>query len=183
MAKMVGKQKDIAGLLNALIHVDLDAIEADGVAIERLEDDADQAQLGEFRSDHERHVRELQPLVTELGAEPVTKADFKRVLTKGKVVLAALVGDRLILTAMKTNAYDTNLAYDQALGRDDLPAHVRELLLRNRDDERRHLAYIEKRLAQYELTEPGEAEPPSRAAGAQASEIDVAQAGKVPSAR
>ncbi len=183
MAKLVGMQKDIASLLNSLIHVDLDAIEADGVAVDRLDDDADQAQLGAFKDEHERHVRELQPLVTELGAVPATKADFKRVLTKGKVVLASLVGDRAILTAMKTNADDTNRAYDQALGRDDLPAHVREVLLRNRDDERRHLAYIEKRLAQYELTEPGEAEPPSRAEAAQASEIDVAQAGQVPSAR
>ena len=183
MAKMVGKQKDVAGLLNSLIEVDLDAIAAYEVAIERLDDDADQAQLGEFKGDHERHVRELQPLVTELGATPVEKADIKRVLIKGKVVLAAIVGDRLILVAMKTNEDDTNLAYDQALGRDDLPAHVRELLLRNRDDERRHLAYIEKRLAQYELTEPGEVEPPSRAQGAQASESDVAQAGEVQSTR
>lgn len=154
MAKLVGKEKDIADLLGALIHVDLDAIEAHEAAIDRLDDDADQAQLGEFRDDHDRHVRELQPLVTELGAQPPTKADFKRVLTKGRVVLASLVGDHAILTAMKTNEDDTNLAYDRALERDDLPAHVREVLLRSRDDERRHRAYIDRRLAQYELTEP-----------------------------
>jgi uncharacterized protein (TIGR02284 family) len=150
MGTMAGKQKDIADLLNSLIEVDLDAVEAYEVAIDRLDDEGDKAQFAELKEDHERHVRELQPLVAELGEEPATKPDIKQVLTKGKVVLASTAGDRLILLAMKTNEDDTSFAYDRAVSRDDLPSHVREVLLTNRDDERRHLAYLEKRIAEYE---------------------------------
>ncbi|MBX3219759.1 MAG: DUF2383 domain-containing protein [Labilithrix sp.] len=157
MGTLVGKQKDIADLLNSLLAIDYDAIEAYEVAIDRIDDDGDKAQLAEFKGDHERHVCEMHPLVVELGEKPVEKADIKRVLTKGKVVLASLVGDRMVLLAMKTNERDTNLAYDRAVQRIDLPSHVREVLLRNRDDERRHLAYIQGRLVDYELGEVEEA--------------------------
>lgn len=150
MATMVGNQKDVADLLNSLIEIDLDAVEAYEAAIERIDDEGDKARLTGFMNDHERHVRELQPLVTELGEKPVDKPDIKRVLTKGKVVLAGLAGDRAILLAMKTNEDDTNTAYDRAVGRDDVPAHMRDVLVRNRDDERRHREYIEQRLDEIE---------------------------------
>ncbi|MBX3212590.1 MAG: DUF2383 domain-containing protein [Labilithrix sp.] len=157
MATMVGTQKDLAHLLNSLIALDYDAIDAYEAAIDRIDDDGDKAQLEEFKGDHERHVCTLHPLVVELGGKPVEKADIKRVLTKGKVVLASLVGDRMILLAMKMNENDTNLAYDRAVQRTDLPAHVREVLVKNRDDERRHLAYILGRLEDYEIGEEKEA--------------------------
>jgi uncharacterized protein (TIGR02284 family) len=150
MATMVGKQKDIAALLNALIELDLDAVEAYDAAIKRLKDNDDKRNLSLFMGDHERHVRELQPFVEELGEKAAQKADVKQVLTKGKVVLAGLVGDRLIMMAMKTNEDDTNTAYERASTRDDLPAHVKAVLVRNLDDERRHREYILRRLQAYE---------------------------------
>ncbi|MBX3262685.1 MAG: DUF2383 domain-containing protein [Labilithrix sp.] len=153
MATMVGTQKDLADLLNSLLALDYDAIDAYEAAIDRIDDDGDKAQLEEFKGDHERHVCALHPLVVELGEKPVEKADIKRVLTKGKVVLASLVGDRMILLAMKMNEDDTNLAYDRAVQRADLPAHIHEVLVQNRDDERRHLAYILGRLEDYEVGE------------------------------
>jgi hypothetical protein len=76
-----------------------------------------------------------------------TKGDFKRILTKGKVVIGQLVGDRGILMAMKSNEDDTNRAYEQAVRRHDLSTELRELLQRNLSDERRHRAWIEDRLA------------------------------------
>ncbi len=153
MATMVGKQKDIADLLNALIELDFDAVDAYEVAIDRIDDDGDKATFASFRDDHERHTRELQPFVTELGEKPAEKADIKSVLTKGKVVLASLIGDKAILVAMKTNEDDTNTAYDRAVSRDDVPSHIKEVLMRNREDERRHRAYIEQRLATFDKTE------------------------------
>ncbi len=150
MATMVGTQKDVATLLNGLIELDLDAVEAYRVAVDRIDDEADKAQLTEFMADHQRHAVDLQALVAELGSEPVRKPDIKRVLTKGKVLLAAIAGDRAILLAMKTNEDDTNDAYDRALGRDDLSVHVRNVLDKNREDERRHRAFIEQRLDEIE---------------------------------
>lgn len=161
MATMVGTQKDIADLLNALIELDFDAAEAYEVAIDRVEDEGDKAAFTSFKDDHERHTRELQPFVTELGEKPSDKSGFKAVLTKGKVSLASLVGDKAILVAMKTNEDDTNTAYDRAVSRDDVPSHIRDVLIRNRDDERRHLAYVEKRLATFE--KPEERAPTSEA--------------------
>lgn len=155
MATMVGKQKDLTSLLNALIELDLDAVEAYQAAIDRLEDADDKRNLTNFMGDHERHVRELQPLVEELGGKPADEADIKQILTKGKVVLASLAGDRAILMAMKTNEEDTNTAYERAVQRDDLPAHMRAVIARNREDERRHLAYIERRLEAFQERDKG----------------------------
>jgi uncharacterized protein (TIGR02284 family) len=144
---MVGTQKDLAKLLNALIELDLDAIEAYRVAVEKLENATDKAQLGSFMADHERHVIELRPLVESLGEKAADRADVKAVLTKGKVAIGGLFGDRAVLLAMKTNEDDTNTAYERAVNRDDLPAHIRDVLVRNLGDERRHRAYIEGRLS------------------------------------
>ncbi len=159
MATMVGKQKDIAALLNALIELDFDAVSAYEAAIDRLADANDKAAFASYRNDHERHTRELQPFVAELGAKPADHADIKSMITTGKVMLASLAGDKAILVAMKTNEDDTNTAYDRAVARDDVPPHIKDVLVRNRDDERRHRAYIEKRLESIERAE--EREPPS----------------------
>ncbi len=146
MATMVGTQKQLTKLLNALIELDFDAIEAYRVAIEKIENDGDRGQLGKFMGDHERHVTELQQLVTDLGDEPVVEGDIKAVLTKGKVFLGGIFGDRAILTAMRTNEDDTNTAYERAAARDDLPAHGAAVISRNLADERRHRAYLEARI-------------------------------------
>jgi uncharacterized protein (TIGR02284 family) len=97
-------------------------------------------------ADHERHVRELRPLVEHMGVSPATSPDIKAVLTRGKVQIGSLFGDRAILRAMKTNEDDTNRAYERANARPELPAVVREVLQRNLADERRHREYIEGRL-------------------------------------
>lgn len=146
MATMVGTQRGLSTLLNSLIEIDLDAIEAYRVAIERLKDANDKAQLASFMADHERHVRELRPLVQQLGAQPANAPDIKAVFTRGKVQIGSLFGDRTILRAMKTNEDDTNRAYERATARQDLPAVMREVLQRSLADERRHREYISGRL-------------------------------------
>jgi uncharacterized protein (TIGR02284 family) len=140
-------QKDLASLLDALLELDYDAIEAYRAAIARLDDSDDRTQLATFMADHERHTRDLRPLVVALGKEPATGADVKQWLTKGKVIIASLVGDHAILLAMKTNEDDTNTAYERAMARNDLTPDVRVVIERNLGDERRHRAWIEARLA------------------------------------
>jgi uncharacterized protein (TIGR02284 family) len=100
----------------------------------------------EFMGDHERHTRELSMLVSDLGGKSAKQAGVKALLTKGKVVLRGITGDRGILAAMKSNEDDTTMAYEQALDRDDITPRVREILRRNHDDERRHRTWIENRL-------------------------------------
>jgi uncharacterized protein (TIGR02284 family) len=148
MVTIRGREVDVTRLLCDLIELDFDAIEAYQAAIDRLDDFMTQQQLRAFMADHERHVRELSEFVGRTGTVAPTKGDFKRILTKGKVVIGQLVGDRGILMAMKSNEDDTNRAYEQAVRRHDLSTELRELLQRNLSDERRHRAWIEDRLAQ-----------------------------------
>lgn len=148
MVTIRGKDVDVDRLLCDLIALDHDAIEAYQAAVDRVQDYMVQQQLRAFMADHERHVRELSDLVRAHGGTPPAGGDFKRVLTKGKVVIGNLMGDRGILMAMRSNEEDTNQAYDQANRRTDLPADVREVVQRGLADERRHRAWIDDRLSQ-----------------------------------
>ena len=146
MATMVGKSKDIAKLLNDLIALDFDAIEAYEAAISRLTMTSDKEQLTRFMEDHERHTRDLAELVRELGEEPQRKVDIKVVLTKGKVVIAGLGSDENVLAAMKSNEDDTNEAYERAVLQPGLSDRCLAVLQTNLADERRHREWIERRL-------------------------------------
>jgi uncharacterized protein (TIGR02284 family) len=152
MTTLKGSEENLVDLLNSLIELDYDAIEAYKAAIARLDDMNDRGVLAGFLQDHERHVVDLSALVRRHGDKPVSHGDVKQVLTKGKVVLAGLVGDRVVLAAMKTNEDDTNTAYERACRHAWLTDETRTLLERNLDDERRHRAWMEKRLAETEGT-------------------------------
>jgi uncharacterized protein (TIGR02284 family) len=148
MGDMIMQDSQLIEHLNRLIELDLDAIEAYEAAIARLNDPSDKAQLERFREDHRRHTAELSSAVEEVGGTAATRPDFKRVLTKGKVVVAGLVGDRAVLTAMKSNEETTTKTYDKATREAGVPIRVKTLLERNFADEQKHLAWIEQRLAQ-----------------------------------
>jgi uncharacterized protein (TIGR02284 family) len=148
MAEMTKSAELVVKHLNSLIELDFDAIEAYQAAIERLKNASEKTKLREFMGDHQRHIADLSPLVTELGGNPAQQADFKKVLTKGKVVLAGLVGDRTILEAMKSNEETTTKTYGKASNDPGLPAHVRIILERNLADEHRHLAWVAARLVE-----------------------------------
>jgi rubrerythrin len=145
---MAGKQKKLADALEAIVELDLDAISAYDAAIAGVSSAGDKRELGTFKRDHERHVRELGPQIERHGGRIPTGPDLKVVLTKGKTVLAALIGDRAVLTAMKTNEDDTNAAYEHILARGDLDEPLRDLLHQNLSDERRHRAWLEQRIAE-----------------------------------
>ncbi len=145
MATMVGTDKDITTLLNDLIVLDLDAIEAYEAAIARVSM-VDREHLTRFMEDHQRHVRDLSALVRGFGVEPRSEADYKSILTKGKVVIAGLFDDESVLRAMKSNEDDTNQAYERATQQRGLPEHILAVLRTNLSDERRHRDWIEKRI-------------------------------------
>lgn len=135
----------VIDLLNALIQLDYDAVLAYTRAIDGV-DEAHHAvrhRLVSFRADHERHVVELSQAVARLHGEVKTKRrDLKGLLIEGMTAAQALLGTHGALLAMRTNEELTNRRYDAAL-QEDLPADVRALLLRARDDERRHAEWIE----------------------------------------
>lgn len=146
MATMVGKSKDLVKLMCDLIALDFDAIEAYEAAIARLKAPNDRESLTRFMGDHRQHVTDLSALVQEMGEEPPTEGDFKRVLTKGKVVLGGLVDDEAVLKAMKSNEDDTNKAYERATQHQGVPDRVMSVFQKNLGDERRHREWIERRI-------------------------------------
>lgn len=144
---MPGSAKKIVAQLNALIELDFDAIEAYEAAVERLKSANYREALSEYCKDHQRHTQNLANQVVLLGGSPARGPDLKRLLTKGKVVIADLVGDdKAILTAMRLNEEITNKAYELALQEPKLNANARAVVESNLADERRHRAWIEQQL-------------------------------------
>lgn len=133
--------KQIISELSDLIELDYDAIAAYQAAIERLDDASYKQKFTEFLADHERHVEELGTAVREAGGNPPTKGDAMEILTKGKVVLAGLIGDETILKAMRINEGVTNTKYETAADT-GYPENIQELLTRGLADERRHKEWL-----------------------------------------
>ena len=70
------------------------------------------AQLKEFKNDHDRHVQELKKCFEQKNETPPLGPSPNQWLTKGKVFMANLLGDKTILIAMSSNESDTNTAYE-----------------------------------------------------------------------
>lgn len=140
MATRVGTEDNPVEMLEHLMALDFDAIEAYNAAIERMDNDRWKAQLSTFRNDHERHTHELAPLIRSLGGTSPSGPDAKAMLTQGKVKMANLSGDEAILKAMRTNEDDTNTAYERAFAK--CPPEACDVLSRGLDDEHRHREWI-----------------------------------------
>lgn len=147
MVTTVGTESNLVDTLNNLIQLDYDAIDAYDAAIDRLDSAEYKERLKEFRADHARHTRDLGAVVRELGGKPAQQGGAKSMLTRGKVMMADLMGDGAILQAMKSNEDDTNTAYDRAVkGAEGNPAAA-SALRAGLEDERRHRAWIEQALS------------------------------------
>ncbi len=144
MATMVGTQHDFASATISLLELEYDALEAYTKAIDKLENNDYKNKLREFAGDHERHIRQLSMLLSMHKVDFAAGPDLKQWLTKGKVMLADLVGDRTILFAMFTNEIDTNKAYDSMLNRSDMWMEAHEILTNAREDEKKHKAWLEQ---------------------------------------
>jgi uncharacterized protein (TIGR02284 family) len=142
MVTTIGTEDKLEDLLKDLIQLDHDAIAAYDAAVERIDSASYKTTLSGFCDDHRRHTVELGEHLTRLGKTPPGEGDMKSMLTKGKVVLGALMGDKAILQAMKTNEDDTNTAYERAVGHKDASGDLHATLQRALEDERRHRAWM-----------------------------------------
>jgi len=131
--------------LNDLIQLDFDASKTYEQALEHIdqEDDEVRMNLEMFRQDHVRHIEDLTDVIEELGGEAIEPSrDVKGVLLEGMTKLRSVTGTKGALKAMRMNEKLTNKSYDDVVDK-DLPTSAQEVVLANRDDERRHLAAIE----------------------------------------
>ena len=132
--------------LSSLVHLDIDAIHAYDQAIQKIDVMEVRSQLDQFKADHQRHVDDLSAVIRRLGGEPPTfSPDFKGYLIQGFTALRSVTGTEGALKAMDTNEKLTNRNYESALSW-DLASDVMDIIRRNREDERRHLAYVEEQI-------------------------------------
>jgi len=129
--------------LNDLLQLDHDAIGAYQIAIDKLQDRDHANQISGFRLDHERHIRELNQLIAELGGtpknEPHATGPFKQALQS----LGGLGGDKGILMAWRTNELQVRTKYDTYASRAvHWPANVKRTIDRNALDEERHYRWV-----------------------------------------
>lgn len=143
---MTKTSTDVGKILQELVHLDYDAIEAYEAAIDRLDSAEFKARLTEFCEDHRRHTENLVPHLEQLGTEVPQGPDLKRILTEGKVVIGGLVGDKGVLMAMRANEEVTTKAYKEALDHVTVGTNLHTTLLSNSDDEQRHRAWIKQTL-------------------------------------
>lgn len=140
------EKSEIIRTLKALAQLDMDAYHAYGQAIEKSDDLGLRHQLEKYRQDHERHVTVLSDCIRELGAEPPEfSRDFKGFLIEGWTALRSVTGVQGVLAAMKTNEKLTNRKYAKAVEL-LLPADIHAVIASNYEDEKEHLAYIQRQL-------------------------------------
>lgn len=128
--------------IRMLARLDADAIAAYDAAIARVGVDAVKQKLSEFRSDHVRHLEELNAWLAKLDAGPVAREPaLVGSFLKAVTAAGSLLGTEPALISMMGNEGLTNVAYDVALRMEWAPEE-RALIEKNRRDERRHLAWI-----------------------------------------
>ncbi|HET7231238.1 MAG TPA: DUF2383 domain-containing protein [Longimicrobium sp.] len=135
--------QDVLDGLNDLLQLDHDALAAYDIAISKLEDRDHASQITGFRRDHERHVRELNELVTRLGGTPVNHPHATGPFKTALQSLGGLAGDKGLLMAFRTNELQVRTKYDTYASRAMLwPPDVKRVIDGAALDEERHYAWV-----------------------------------------
>jgi rubrerythrin len=139
--------KETLPLLESLAQLDIDAGFAYRRAIAAIEIPDIRRELAWAWRDHERHVEALGAEIRRLGGKtPSNGRDTKGIAIEGVTALRSGLGAISALRAMRMNERLTNTQYETAL-KADLPESAWAVVSRNRDDERRHLDFLDYTLA------------------------------------
>lgn len=145
MTTFTGTQETFVEAVKNLVELEYDTKEAYEEAIKRLEYNSNKTKLREFCEDHEKHIIALSKLLQNHNEQaPVQSKGIKSWISKGKVIIADIVGDRSILLAMASNEKDTNKAYERMNARHDRWDDSKNILKIALADEKRHKEWLEK---------------------------------------
>jgi rubrerythrin len=129
--------------LNDLLQLDHDAVGSYDVALEKLENQDYISQITGFRHDHERHIRDLNALITQFGGTPMNEPHRTGPLKKALQSLGAVGGDTGVLVAWRANELTVRAKYDSyAAKANRWPPEVKRLIDRNALDEERHFRWV-----------------------------------------
>jgi hypothetical protein len=141
MARMI---HDVVSLLNRLIQLDYDAIDACKAALASLADRADREHLSAALEDHREHADELAFVVRNLGGEPACPGDLRP--SRRRVTTVAAMSEQDLFEALRQSEEGNRAAYEDATSQPGVPLDVLAALERNLADECRHLAWVAGRL-------------------------------------
>jgi rubrerythrin len=129
--------------LNDLLQLDHDAVGAYEIAMEKLQDRDHADQIAGFRRDHERHIRELNELIAELGGTPMNQPHATGPFKLALQSLGGLAGDRGTLMAFRTNELQVRAKYDSYAARANAwPTNIKRVIDACALDEERHYRWV-----------------------------------------
>ena len=129
--------------LNDLLQLDHDAVGAYEIAMEKLRDRDHADQIAGFRRDHERHIRELNELIAELGGTPMNQPHATGPFKLALQSLGGLAGDRGTLMAFRTNELSVRAKYDAYAAKANAwPTHIKRIIDGCALDEERHYRWV-----------------------------------------
>jgi len=123
--------REAVSLLNHLIQREYDAIAACKTALQRLASDDERARIAALLGRHREHIDALALLVRNLGGEPASQADLLQVTARGRIVLAGLSGEDVVLEATRASENELALTYARAASQPGLPVDVLDVLQRH----------------------------------------------------
>lgn len=143
----VAAPTEVVDGLNDLLQLNHDAIGAYDIAIERLKNRDHAMQIAGFRADHERHIRELTPVIAQLGGSPRNEPHATAPMKEAMQRLGAAAGDRGTLIAWRANELQVRVKYDSyAAAANSWPPEVKHLVDEQALDEERHYAWVAEAL-------------------------------------
>jgi rubrerythrin len=135
-----------AGHLSSLMHLDIDAAEVYDEVLKHVTDEEIAASYRAFKGEHANHAKVLAEAITAMGeTPPEQREDLMGRIAEMAMGIRSVTGDSGALHAMHTAEKLHNSQY-AASQEWDVEASLKETLAAFYEDEKRHLAYIEKRL-------------------------------------
>ncbi len=129
--------------LNDLLQLDHDAVGAYEIAMDKLQDRDHADMIAGYRRDHERHIRELNELITELGGTPKNQPHATGPFKLALQSLGGLAGDRGTLMAFRTNELSVRTKYDAYAAKANAwPTHIKRIIDGCALDEERHYRWV-----------------------------------------
>ena len=140
--------EEILDGLNDLLQLDHDAVGAYEIAMEKLEDRDHASQIAGFRLDHERHIRELNEVISLLGGTPKNQPHATGPFKLALQSLGGIAGDKGVLMAFRSNELQVRTKYDAYAAKANLwGPDIKRVVDRCALDEERHYRWVAEALA------------------------------------
>jgi uncharacterized protein (TIGR02284 family) len=141
------KSEEVIKELQHLVHSDIDTVNAYKTVLDEIDEPEIYNSITLFQEDHIRHIKNLSTVIAQLGGKvPEFKVDLLGLLMQGLTSMRSITGVKGALAAMKSNEEHTMHAYQKALSM-DLPLDLRQLLIKNYEEVKRHYQYIQQTLS------------------------------------